>query len=58
MRPHIEQFNDLAPLSPFQSWPDCIINTSGYDFRKGQVLSAGQWPSHVCLEGESGHGIS
>jgi hypothetical protein len=26
-------------LSPFQSWPDCIniINTSGYDFRKGQV---------------------
>jgi hypothetical protein len=22
----------------FQSWPDCIINTSGYDFRKGQVL--------------------
>jgi hypothetical protein len=23
-------------LSPFQSWPDCIITTSGYDFRKGQ----------------------
>ena len=26
-------------LSPFQSWPDCTINTSGYDFRKGQALS-------------------
>jgi len=29
MRPHIEQFNDLAPLSPFRSWLDCTINTSG-----------------------------
>jgi len=26
-----------VPLSPFQFWQDCIINTSGYDFRKGQV---------------------
>jgi hypothetical protein len=34
--PYIEQSNGLASLSPFQSWPDCIINTSGYDFRKGQ----------------------
>jgi transposase InsO family protein len=32
----IEQSNDLAPLSPFRSWLDCITNTSGYDFRKGQ----------------------
>jgi hypothetical protein len=30
--------NGLASLSPFQSWPDCIINTSGYDFRKGQAV--------------------
>ena len=36
MHPCIEQSNGLASLSPFQSWPDCIINTSGYDFRKGQ----------------------
>jgi len=36
MRPHIEQSNGLASLSPFQSWPDCTTNTSGYDFRKGQ----------------------
>ncbi|MFY9815908.1 MAG: integrase core domain-containing protein [Pseudolabrys sp.] len=36
MRPCIEQSNDLAPLSPFRSWLDCITNTSGYDFRKGQ----------------------
>lgn len=36
MRPCIEQSNDLALLSPFPSWLGCIINTSGYDFRKGQ----------------------
>jgi hypothetical protein len=36
MRPCIEQSNGLASLSPFPSWPDCIISTSGYDFRKGQ----------------------
>src|SRR5262245_33700009 len=29
--------NYLAPLSAFRSWLDCITNTSGYDFRKGQV---------------------
>ena len=28
---------DLAPLSRFRSWLDCTTNTSGYDFRKGQV---------------------
>jgi hypothetical protein len=27
----------MAPLSPFRSWLDCITNTSGYDFRKGQA---------------------
>jgi hypothetical protein len=37
MRPCIEQSNGPVSLSPFRSWPDCIINTSGYDFRKGQV---------------------
>jgi hypothetical protein len=37
MHPCTEQSNGLASLSPFRSWPDCIINTSGYDFRKGQV---------------------
>jgi hypothetical protein len=33
------QFNDLAPLSLFRFWLGCITNTSGYDFRKGQVAS-------------------
>ena len=32
------QSNGLAPLSPFRSWQGCITNTSGYDFRKGQVV--------------------
>ena len=36
MRLCIERSNDLATLSPFPSWLDCTINTSGYDFRKGQ----------------------
>jgi hypothetical protein len=31
----IELRNGPGSLSPFQSWPDCTINTSGYDFRKG-----------------------
>jgi hypothetical protein len=33
MRRCIEPFNNLAPLSPL----GCISNTSGYDFRKGQL---------------------
>ena len=33
----IEPSNTLAPLSPYRSWLGCTI-TSGYDFRKGQVL--------------------
>jgi hypothetical protein len=37
MRPCIEQSNGLVSLLPFPFWPDCIINTSGYDFRKGQA---------------------
>jgi hypothetical protein len=31
--------NGPVSLSPFQSWPDCIINMSGYDFRKGPQFS-------------------
>jgi hypothetical protein len=27
---------DGSPLFP--SWPGCIINTSGYDFRKGHLF--------------------
>jgi hypothetical protein len=42
MRHCIEQSNDLARLSPFRSWLGCIINTSGYDFRKGQVVEINQ----------------
>src|SRR6478672_11713183 len=40
MRLCIERSNDLAPLPPFPSWLDCTTNTSGYAFRKGQVLKA------------------
>ncbi len=29
--------NGPVSLSPFQSWPDYIIDTSGYDFGKGQI---------------------
>src|ERR1035437_10316668 len=32
----VEPSNGLAPLSPFRSWQGYIINTSGYDFWKGQ----------------------
>ena len=39
MRRCIEPSNDLAPLSPFRYWLDCITNTSGYDFRKGQPIA-------------------
>src|SRR5260370_37872267 len=35
IRPCIEQSNGPVSLSPSQSCPDCITNTSGYDFRKG-----------------------
>jgi hypothetical protein len=28
----------LAALSPSPFWPGYIINTSGYDFRKGQLI--------------------
>src|SRR5216117_2878300 len=40
MRPCIEQSNGPVSLSLSQSCPDCIINTSGYDFRKGQILAS------------------
>jgi transposase InsO family protein len=38
MRPCIEQSNGPVSLSPSQSYPDCIINMFGYDFRKGHPL--------------------
>jgi hypothetical protein len=38
MRHCIGQFNALAISSPFQSWLDCITNTSGYHFRRAQVI--------------------
>ena len=50
MRPCIEQSNDLAPLSPFRSWLDCTTNTSGYDFRKGQVGSSVQQPKQKLTQ--------
>src|SRR5437870_1403080 len=37
IRPCIEQSNGPVSLSLSQSCPDCIINTSGYDFRKAQA---------------------
>jgi peptidoglycan hydrolase-like protein with peptidoglycan-binding domain len=36
-RPYTEPSNGPESLSPFRFWPDCIVNTSGYNFRKGQV---------------------
>jgi hypothetical protein len=39
MPPSIEPSTDLAPSSPFRSWLGCITNSSGCDFRKGQVDS-------------------
>ena len=36
MRLCIEPSSDLEPLSASRYWPDYIINTFGYDFRKGQ----------------------
>jgi hypothetical protein len=37
MHPCVEQSDGLVPLSLFPSWQGCITDTSGYDFRKGQV---------------------
>src|SRR5438045_4105953 len=49
MRPCIEQSNGPVSLSLSQSCPDCIINTSGYDFRKGQggLMSYGANFAHL-----------
>ena len=44
MRPCIEQSNGPVSLSPSQSWPDCIINTSG--FRKGQRFASADRRHH------------
>jgi putative transposase len=46
MRPCIEQSSGLVSLSPFRSWPGCIINTFRYDFRKGQ--GQGESLPNVC----------
>jgi hypothetical protein len=35
---YFELFNCPAAFSPFQSWPGYPINSSGYDFRKGQQV--------------------
>src|SRR5262249_35184702 len=49
MRPCIEPSTGPVSLSPFRSWPDCIINTSGYDFRKGQGSPQGKWKSFCVV---------
>src|SRR4029450_12294005 len=49
MHPCIEQSNGLASLSPFLSWPYCIIDTSGYDFRKRQVSKNQDFPPQAAL---------
>src|SRR5262249_15201002 len=48
-----DEFGDPASLLPSRSCPDCIITTSGYDFRKGPtaITSSGrsiQAPSRSC----------
>ena len=40
MHPCIEQSNSTVSLSPFRSSPDCVANTSGYNFRKGQEFKS------------------
>ena len=61
MRTHLALQKD-APLhrpvqrsgaSPSPSWPDYIINTCGYDFRKGQDISQTFAPCPLCAR--SGH---
>ena len=37
VRRRVEPSNGLVALSPFQSWQDCITNTSRYNFRKDNV---------------------
>jgi len=54
MRLCIVQSNGPGSLSPFPSWPGCIINTSGYDFRKGQPAI---WEmASFFQEGQIGYG--
>jgi hypothetical protein len=54
MRLCIERSNDLVTLPPFRFWLDCTINTSGYDFRKGQepVIALPRAPAGVRLRQE------
>ena len=49
MHPCIEQSNGPVSLSPFPSWPDCIINTSRYDFRKGHVVATVEMPNGEAM---------
>jgi hypothetical protein len=37
MRHCTEQSDGPVPLSPCASYPGCITNICGYDFRKGEV---------------------
>jgi hypothetical protein len=50
MRRNSEQFRRLVALSPFPSLVDCITDTSGYDFRKGQHLAVEQFVSQTGVE--------
>jgi hypothetical protein len=59
MRRCIEQSKALAPSLPFQSWLDYTTNTSGYSFRKGQVLQSlhklqRHPPSNIMVADENG----
>jgi hypothetical protein len=53
MQACIEQSNGLASLSPFQSWPDCIINTPdmilGKDRASITALKFGASPKNSLL---------
>jgi hypothetical protein len=51
--PCIAQSNGLASLSPFPSWPDCIINTSGYDFGKDRYSRPGNGRRMSALRGKA-----
>ena len=47
MRLWVGRSNVPVPSSPSQSWPGCTTVTSGYDFRKGQVIiRRGPAPPH------------
>lgn len=49
MRLYIEPSSTPAPLSASRSWQDYITNTSGYDFRKGQVQDFALFRQEIAL---------